>query len=127
MECQLSQQTTVFLSPWTGGDNKGEGCGERKKRKRKSVSDGSKFSKEDLRGESFGGFFAFLFEFELVCLDHLIFVAVRILCGFFGTRVFLLFVCMPVCFEQDPHGCAFFFFEFESACLNPSIFVVPCV
>ena len=31
LESQLSQQMKAFLSPWTGSDSKGEGCGERMK------------------------------------------------------------------------------------------------
>ena len=33
LESHLSVQTKAFLSPWTECDNKGEGCGERKKEK----------------------------------------------------------------------------------------------
>ena len=29
LESQLSQQAKAFLSPWTGCDREGEGCGER--------------------------------------------------------------------------------------------------
>ena len=35
LESQLSQQTIASLSPWTGCVKKGEGCGERKIKKKK--------------------------------------------------------------------------------------------
>ena len=36
----------AFLSPWTDCDRKGEGCGARNQKKRRSVSDRLKFRKK---------------------------------------------------------------------------------
>ena len=51
VNCRSKQ---AFLSPWTGSDSEGEGCGDRKQRKRRTVRDSP-------------------FEFELACLDPSIF------------------------------------------------------
>ena len=66
LESQLSQQAKAFLSPWTGCDRKGEGCGWRHDKEEECEQ--AEVSEEDLRVSSFEARIP-SFECESACLS----------------------------------------------------------
>ena len=81
------------LSPWTGWDKNGEGCGER------HLSDKLKLWKMGRKEVSSSGLALFpSSNKELVRLSSRLLNSLNIFCVFYGMTAFLLFECVPLCF-----------------------------